>query len=75
MTPKDTNVEKIGLPFLMHFAEAIPDRKRHKIRYDASRQISQVFIDGRWIDSSDALAEDQNDTTITATRNETTDDV
>lgn len=61
-------------PFLFRFAEPIPDQTTNPLRYDSHRQISQVLIEGKWIDGPDAPGESIPATRITATRRETTDD-
>lgn len=62
-------------PFVFRFAELIPNRVAHMLRYDIRRQISQILVAGEWIDAPDAPGEAVPGTSITATRRETTDDV
>jgi hypothetical protein len=62
------------VPFLFRFAQPIPAYLRHLLRYDAQRQISQVLIDGKWVDGPDALAPLIASTRETRVPRETTDD-
>jgi len=61
-------------PFLFRFAELLPEQATHAVRYDSCRQISQVLIEGEWIDGPDAPSESMPATRVTATQRETTDD-
>lgn len=61
-------------PFLFRFAERLPGVTYRPLRYDASRQVSQVFVDGRWIDTVDASVEAAVSTRETRVQRETTDD-
>lgn len=63
-----------NLPFLHQFATPIPARSSLALRYDATRQIVQVFQNDRWIDAPDASDEAQGATRKTAVAQETTDD-
>lgn len=62
-------------PFLFRFAKPMPEQKVYPVRYDARRQISQVLVDGNWIDGPDSPCEFVQSTRVTATQRETTDDV
>jgi hypothetical protein len=61
-------------PFLFRFARPLPEISCPPLRYDSRRQISQAFVDGRWIDAPDADVEIMRGTIHTATVHETTDD-
>jgi hypothetical protein len=41
-------------PFLLRFAESIQHAIPHRVRYDEMRQIAQVEINGKWVDTPDA---------------------
>lgn len=62
------------LPFVFRFAERIDGSPSHTLRYDESRQITQVFIDGTWVDTPDAPGHVTASTRITKVHSETTDD-
>lgn len=62
------------LPFLFHFAEPLGEMPHQRLRYDSRRQISQVFVDGCWIDTPDAHVGESEGTRFTRVRAETTDD-
>ncbi len=62
------------LPFLFRFAEPLGEMPHQKLRYDAQRQISQVFVGDCWIDTPDALGGQSEGTRFTRVRAETTDD-
>ncbi len=61
-------------PFLFRFAQLIPDEPLPLLRYDAVRQLSQVFIDGEWIDAADYGGDVAKYSRVTRTKPETTDD-
>jgi len=63
-----------NLPFLAKFAEDLPQTTCSQLRYDRARQISQVFVDGEWLDTPDARGEFTGGTRKTAVVSETTDD-
>ena len=62
------------VPFLFAFAEPLPESPLLLLRYDASRQISQVSIAGTWIDGPDAPGPLPASTRFTKVTHETTDD-
>ncbi|MGA2260159.1 MAG: hypothetical protein ABSH28_01850 [Acidobacteriota bacterium] len=62
------------IPFLFCFAKPLPDPPSRQLRYDAARQIAQVFIAGEWLDTPDAPDEVIANTKITKIKMETTDD-
>jgi len=74
MTTEDQTKRSANLPFLFHFKESIPESVHHSLRYDAQRQVSQALVQGRWIDSVDALSPLPGLTRETRVPRETTDD-
>ena len=62
------------IPFVFRFAHRLPNIPHQILRYDAARQISQVLVDGHWVDSRLALSEPLTATRLTEVRMETTDD-
>lgn len=63
-----------ALPFIFGFGRKLPDVPHHPLRYDAERQISQVLIEGRWVDTPDASGHLMASSRITKIGQETTDD-
>lgn len=62
-------------PFLLQFATSIvAPRSALERRYDATRQLTQVFDGTRWRDALDAGEEDPPRTIHTFVSRETTDD-
>lgn len=61
-------------PFLLQFAEPIKYAEPQRLRYDETRQIAQVQINGQWIDTPDALEHTMQSTRVTRVQAETTDD-
>lgn len=61
-------------PFLLQFAEPIKHTEPQRLRYDETRQIAQVQINGQWVDTPDALEHTMQSTRITKVQSETTDD-
>jgi len=61
------------MPFLLRFSEPLPSQVAVCMRYDSSRQVSLVEVDGQWVDATviNAVA---NGTRITRVQAETTDD-
>ena len=74
MTSEQSERTVSYLPFMFRFAQPLPPVPRHVLRYDRTRQMSQVLVDGRWIDSPDASDEPTASTRITRVSGETTDD-
>lgn len=74
MTTEDQRNCSANLPFLFHFKEPIPESAHHSLRYDAHRQVSQALVQGRWIDSVDALSPLTGLARETRVPRETTDD-
>ena len=64
----------LQLPFVFGFRQKLPELPSHPLRYDAARQISQVLIDGRWVDGPDASGLLMASTRFTRIERETTDD-
>ena len=63
------------LPFTCHFAQPLPNQPAGPpVRYIVERQVSQVLVDGAWIDALDFPAPLQAGTRITRTHQESTDD-
>ncbi len=62
------------IPFILRFAERMDRIPSPPLRYDESRQVAQVEIDGRWIDTPDAPGEVAGTTRMTKVEAETTDD-
>jgi hypothetical protein len=59
------------VPFLAKFADPLPDTNAEPIRYDETRQVAQVQVDGDWVDARKPTC---GMTRVTKVRNETTDD-
>lgn len=74
MTTEQAGRTAYHLPFVFRFAQPLPSVPRHVLRYDRTRQISQVLVNGRWIDSPDASEEPTASTRHTRVQAETTDD-
>ncbi len=64
----------VPVPFIFQFAQQMARVPSRSLRYDATRQISQVLINGRWVDGPDAFGEPMASTRLTKVRQETTDD-
>lgn len=60
-------------PFLLRFSEPLPAQPGVRMRYDPVRQVSEVEVDGLWIDST-AGKGDVGGTRVTRMNRETTDD-
>lgn len=74
MTGDDQGKDQHMTPFLLLFMEPIPETPRYSLRYDVQRQISQAFIDGKWVDSIDFPSLLKSPTRVTKVSRETTDD-
>ena len=61
------------VPFLARFANALPETTAEPVRYDESRQLAQIQVDGSWVDARKAPRV-ADMTRVTKVRNETTDD-
>lgn len=62
-------------PFLTRFSEPLGNSRETALRYDEGRQISQVLVDGAWIDAAQARIPAVQETRMTKVHQETTDDV
>lgn len=62
------------IPFLLRFAEPLKNTTPQRLRYDEVRQIAQVYLNDKWVDSPDVLYHTTHSTMITKVQNETTDD-
>lgn len=62
------------IPFLVRRSEPALQAPPQRIRYDLVRQISQIEVQGIWIDSPDFRCEEFGSTRMTRVRAETTDD-
>lgn len=61
------------VPFLVRFGQAVPHTAIPQYRYDLTRQLSQVLINDRWVDSPDA-GDVVKGTRVTEVKTETTDE-
>lgn len=61
-------------PFIARFATSIEGNDPQCLRYDANRQISQLLVEGVWLDAADIGPTACRSTRITRVQNETTDD-
>jgi hypothetical protein len=61
-------------PFLARFAQPLTAMPVVTVRYDATRQITQVLADGTWVDAPDATDPSFATTRLTRVLAETTDD-
>ncbi len=62
------------VPFLVRRSDPMGDLIRHRIRYDPVRQITEVEVDGRWVDAPDHPGDLEAGTRVTNINVETTDD-
>lgn len=62
------------VPFLVRRSEPMSQPARRRLRYDLLRQITQVEVEGRWVDSPDLSNDAGAGTRLTRVRAETTDD-
>lgn len=60
-------------PFLLLFAEPLPESRGDLFRYDKTLQRSEVLIGGTWVQST-ATGASSSGTRITRVQQETTDD-
>jgi hypothetical protein len=73
MTIEDDRSDSLMLPFLLRFKNTISESAR-TLRYDMSRQISEVLVDGKWIDGCDRSAPSLEMSRFTRVERETSDD-
>lgn len=72
---KGGTYNSMQLPFLLRFADPIPDVAGLPFRYDPTRQLAQVKLSSGWIDVLDSPdVNTPNPTKITEIKGETTDD-
>jgi hypothetical protein len=69
-----TNENSAMTPFILRFAQRLPEVAVQALRYDSSRDVSQVLVDDRWVDAPDARGGHMSDTRITRVLAETQDD-
>jgi hypothetical protein len=62
-------------PFIVRFAEPLAQSSLRQARYDAKRQVTQILVEGLWIDAPDTSAQAFKDTHFTRVGGETSDDV
>lgn len=69
----ETQPVRVLTPFLLRFSEPLPHQEPVRMKYDRSRQVSLVEVDGQWVDAtaSNVVAAG---TYITKVQAETTDD-
>lgn len=60
-------------PFLLRFSEPLPPQEAVRMKYDSSRQVSLIEVNGQWVDAtvSNVVA---GGTYMTKVQAETTDD-
>lgn len=61
-------------PFITRFAMPIGGSEPQPLRYDAERQISQLLVNGEWLDATSTGMTTGGSTRHTKVNNETTDD-
>lgn len=61
-------------PFAVRLGQRMPRESGPEIRYDAARELTQVCVDGEWVDAIDARIEVGHVTRKTGVDQETTDD-
>jgi hypothetical protein len=74
MTSENPGARQRPVPFLFHFARPMDETGDRILRYDPLRQLSQVLLDGDWVDGLDARCETAPETRLTKVHAETTDD-
>ena len=73
MTPESDGPCK-SVPFLVRRSEPMSQSTGRRLRYDRRRQISQVEVDGGWVDALDVPGDISASTRLTRVQAETTDD-
>lgn len=61
-------------PFILQFARQLPEPGPRRVRYNPVSQMSEVFVNGRWVYSVDTDGALPHETRITLVGRETTDD-
>jgi len=74
MTTEGQRNDRHMLPFLFRFTTPIPESPQSLLRYDAQRQVSQIFAGGKWVDGPDSSSHLMLSTRETRVPRETTDD-
>jgi hypothetical protein len=64
----------IHTPFIVRFAQALQGTPQCVLRYDERRQLSQVLLEGKWIDVPDAPVDAWRSTRLTKVKQDTTDE-
>lgn len=62
------------VPFLVRRSESMNQPALRRLRYDTLRQVTQVELNGRWIDAPDLSGDAGAGTRLTRVQAETTDD-
>ncbi|MFL6605749.1 MAG: hypothetical protein ACJ8R9_31105 [Steroidobacteraceae bacterium] len=62
------------MPFSLRFSRRIPLQPPPPLRYDETRQLSQVLVDGAWVDCVEARSVAESMSRETRVRGETRDD-
>jgi hypothetical protein len=73
MTPENDK-PSATVPFLVRRSEPMNQPARRRLRYDRLRQITQVELDGRWVDAPDFPGDAGAGARLTRVQAETTDD-
>jgi hypothetical protein len=61
-------------PFILQFGQPLSPDRGYAVRYDSSRQVSQVLLNDKWVDAVNAPDRCGRATRETEVRAETTDD-
>lgn len=69
-----SNRSKGALPLLLQHGKKLEPQAIPRTRQDCVRQVSQVQIDGVWVDAVDAKVSVEAGTSVTDVKRETTDD-
>ncbi|HLO96318.1 MAG TPA: hypothetical protein VK195_18570 [Burkholderiaceae bacterium] len=64
---------KAETPFLLRFSEVMPPQPGVRMRYDPVRQVSDVEVDGQWVEATSQNVLNIG-TMVTRVQSETTDD-
>jgi hypothetical protein len=67
-------IDPLARPFITAFATRIERACRQTLRYDEQRQLSQVLLDGTWVDAVTTPVVTAGGTCMTKVAQETTDD-
>lgn len=69
-----TTTEVVIKPLIVRFASRLRDDREEIFRYDAGRQISQIWDGKEWVDTAIARRAFSSETRMTKVNQETTDD-